>query len=215
MDTAQRATGVPPEILIRPTLMITGRSAAAIYRQPAAELARLARAGVIVKIAHGYYAAVPTGRQRDDWIPSLETLSAGLATAVFGPGGGAIWGLSAARVHGALPRATATGYVLGPTQHRDIELSIRSARVEFSKRDPARLDLEYLATELGPSLVTSIHQTILDLSTRPFEDGETPRADAVRALMERADLDRLAGLAANVRGRTALARALRLARHAA
>ncbi|MDP1878077.1 MAG: hypothetical protein Q8M17_11040 [Actinomycetota bacterium] len=215
MNTSPRATGVPHAILIQPTLMITGRSAAAVYSQPAAELARLARSGVIVKIAHGYYAALPTDKRRGDWVPSLETLSAGLAVAVFGPGRGAIWGLSAARVHGALPRATATGYVLGPTQHGDIELSIRSALVEFSKRDPARLDLEYLATELGPSLVTSIHQTILDLSTRPFVDGETPRADAVRALMERADLDRLASLAANVRGRSALARALRLARHAA
>ena len=201
---------VPAAALIHPTLMLTGRSAAAVYAQPAAQLLRLANAGAIIKIAHGYYAAIPVDKSKGDWLPSLETLTAGLATAIYGQGNGALWGLSAARVHGALPRAIATGFALGPSQHRPLALTVRPGEAHFRMRDPERLEVEYLATELGPGLVTSIEQTILDLSGQEFDADSEPRVEAVRNLMAMANADRLAELAARVRGRAALARARKL-----
>jgi hypothetical protein len=210
MAEVKHEVAVPASALIHPTLMLTGRSAAAAYAQPASQLHRLAEAGAIIKIARGYYAAIPVDKRKGDWLPSLETLTAGLATAIYGPGHGALWGLSAARVHGALPRALATGFALGPSQHRAIALTVRQGEVEFRKRDPERLELEYLNTELGPGLVTSIEQTILDLSVRAFGDESEPRVEAVRNLMALANADRLHELANRVRGRAALARANRL-----
>lgn len=207
MAERQHEVGVPSRVLIPPTLMLTGRSAAAVYAQPAAELKRLLDAGAVQKVAHGYYFAVPLSKRGTDWQPSIETLAAGLAAAIYGHGRGAIWGLSAARTHGALPRAISTAFLLGPRQHRPIELKARAGRVEFRKRDPDRLDLEYLATELGPALVTSIDQTILDLSAQPFLPEDEMRAGAVRTLMTMTVPERLADLAERVRGRTALGRA--------
>lgn len=214
MSNARRKAAVPTEALIRPTLMVTGRSASAAFSQPAAELSRLTKSGALIKIARGYYAAVPVDQGAGDWLPSMEALAAGLATAVFGYGHGVVWGLSAARAHGALPRAIATGFVCGPRQHRDISLTIRAGEVKFRKRDPERLDLEYFATDLGPGLVTSIEQTILDLSVQPFLDDDPTKAEAVITLMARADRARLAEIAGRVRGSTALARANKLVAHA-
>lgn len=210
MRSGARKPAVPAGALIRPTLMLTGRSAAAVYAQPAAELSRLAKAGAVIKIARGYYAAIPVDKREGDWLPSLETLAAGLATAIYGPNHGALWGLSAARVHGAMPRALSTAFALGPRQHRPIALTVRPGAVEFRKRDPQRIELEYLGTELGPGLVTSIEQTILDLSGQDFNDDSEPRVEAVRNLMALADADRLRELAGRARGRACLARATRL-----
>jgi hypothetical protein len=211
MTVGQRRSAVPAGALIRPTLMMTGRSAAGVYAQPAAELSRLAKAGAIVKLARGYFAAVPVDKRQMDWQPSMEAIAAGLATAVFGPDRAALWGLSAARVHGALPRAIATGFVLGPTQHRPIQLTARPGHVEFRQRDPQLFDVELFSTELGPGLVTSIEQTILDLSTRDVRDSDDMRAVVVRTLMARADQATLEGLAQRTRGQAALRRARKLA----
>lgn len=185
-----------------------------MYSQPAAELKRLTEAGAIIKIARGYYAAVPIGKQGGAWLPSMEDLTAGMASAVYGPGSGALWGLSAARVHGAVPRAIAAGYALGPAQHRPVTLLARSGRVMFRKRDPERLDLDFLDTELGPGLVTSVAQTVIDLSSRAFNDDADPRTEAVRNLMRAVDADELADLAVRVRGQAALDRARKLVAHA-
>ena len=209
-----RETAVPARALLEPTLLLTGRSAAVVYSQPAAELKRLADAGVIIKIARGYYAAVPIGKQGGAWLPSMEDLTAGLASAVYGLGRGALWGLSAARVHGAVPRAIAAGYALGPAQHRPVTLLARPGQVTFRKRDPERLDLDFLETELGPGRVTSVAQTILDLSSRAFDDEGDPRTEAVRNLMTSVDADELADLAVRVRGQAALHRARTLVAHA-
>lgn len=190
--------------------MLTGRSAARVYAQPAAELARLTRGGAAIKLARGFYAAVPVDKRGRTWLPSLEDITAGIATAVYGPGNGALWGLSAARVHGALPRALSVGYAFGPAQHRSIPLIAHAGRVEFRRRDPQRLALEFLDTELGPGLVTSVAQTILDLSSQDFSHEADVRSEAVRNLMSLVDGAELTDLADRVRGRTALARARKL-----
>lgn len=212
MKSFRHRTAVPSGALLLPTLMLTGRSAGAVYAQPAAELKRLHEAGAIVKVARGYYAAVPVGKTGHGWLPSTEDLTAGLASAVYGPGSGAVWGLSAARMHGALPRAIAAGFACGPRQHRPIRLTIRAGEVTFRMRDPERLALDYVETELGPGLVTSIAQTILDLSSRPFVEDADPRREAVLNLMGVVDPDELADLARSVRGHTALGRARALVR---
>lgn len=209
-----RATGVPAAALLAPTLLLTGRSAGAVYAQPAAELKRLTEAGAIVKIARGYYAAVPVGKRAGEWRPSMEDLAAGIASAVYGPGIGALWGLSAARVHGAVPRAIGIGYAFGPAQHRPIALVCRPGQVQFRKRDPERLDVEYLTTELGPGLVTSIAQTILDLSSRDLGGAGDLRTEAVRNLLALVDPDELVELAGRTRGMAALRRAQRIDTHA-
>lgn len=214
MMASERRPSVPPAALLSPTLMLTVRSAALTYANPAVEVRRLTDAKALIKIARGYYAAVPIGKQATSWLPSMEDLAAGLASAVYGPGNGVLWGLSAARAHGALPRAIATGYAFGPTQHRPITLHLRSGQVQFRKRDPERLDVEYLDTELGPGLVTSAAQTILDLSSRAFEGEADLRTEAVRNLMNVVDVDELADLATRVRGLTALNRARKVASHA-
>ena len=145
-----------------------------------------------------------------DWLPSMEDLAAGVASAVYGPGQGAICGLSAARAHGAIPRAFAAGFVLGPTQHRPMALVARSGLVHFSKRDLTSLSLDYLDTAVGPGLTTSVAQTILDLARGPLQEDDTQRGEAIRNLMHVVDDDELAELADRVRGRAALVRARRL-----
>lgn len=214
MRGSAASTGVPAGALLAPTLMLTGSSASAVYSQPAAELARLTKAGAAIKLARGFYVAVPVGKDPRSWLPSMEDIASGIATAIYGVGQGALWGLSAARVHGALPRALAVGYALGPSQHRPVPLLARSGHVEFRRRDPHRLDLDYLPTELGPGLVTSIAQTVLDLSARAFDETDPLRREAVINLMSVVDHDELVDLSERVRGRAALARAQGLVRHA-
>lgn len=191
--------------------MITGRSAAAAYAQPAAELARLAEAGRVLRVARGYYAAVPVDKVGTDWRPSLESLAAGIAIAVYGVGRGALWGLSAARVHGGLPRAISTGFAFGDRQHRPVQLTTRSGRVMFRKRDPDRLSLETVVTDIGPALVTTVEQTILDLCASPITDPADPRTESVLSLMAMTTEHRVQHLAGRVRGASAWNRARRLA----
>lgn len=125
-----------------------------------------------------------------------------------------MWGFSAARVHGAIPRAIGVGYAFGPTQHRPIALVCRAGQVQFRRRDPERLDVEYLNTELGPGLVTSIAQTILDLSERATDHADALRMKAIRTLMKAVDPDELADLAARTRGLAALQRARKVVSNA-
>lgn len=207
-------SGVPAEALLSHTLMLTGRSALGVYAQPAAELARLTRNGAAIKLARGFYAAVPVGKSAESWLPSLESTAAGIANAIYGVGTGAIWGLSAARVHGALPRALSVGYAMGPTQHGVVDLIARSGHVEFRCRDTRRLELEYFDTDLGPGLMTSIAQTILDLSSSDFKESGDPRSEAVRNLVAMVEPSELDDLAQRVRGKAALGRVRQLVAHA-
>jgi hypothetical protein len=152
---------------------------------------------------------VPPDRVRGTWLPELEAAAAGLAAAAYGPDRAVLMGLSAARQHGALPRAIAVAVVAVPRQHAPLTLTDRPARVLFVQRDVERLDAERTRTELGPALVTGIEQTVLDLARRPELGGMPDEArNAVRALLHRADQTVLDQLADNQRLRSALGRAL-------
>ena len=99
--------------------------------------------------------------------PGLEVAAAGIAVAAYGPDDAVVMGVSAARLHGAIPRPLATAVVAVPTRHDPIRLADRKAVVRFAVRDTARLDAERIDTELGPVLVTTAEQTVLDLMKRP------------------------------------------------
>jgi AbiEi antitoxin C-terminal domain len=142
------------------------------------------------------------------WMPGLEAAAAGIASAIYGPDDTVVMGVSAARLHGAIPRALATGTVAVPAQHRPIALSDRTAVVRFVKRDTQGLDAERYETELGPTLVTTPEQTILDLAHRPeLGDAQIDVPTAVAALYERSDQGRLQTLATEQRRGASLKRA--------
>jgi hypothetical protein len=119
----------------------------------------------------------------------------GIAQADYGRGDVALMGVSAARHHGAIPRALGVAVVAVPLQRPQMESDI--GRIVFVKRDVSRLDLERVETQLTPGWVATVEQTLLDLAARPTL-GDLQRLDvdeAVKALAVRADwslLDRLA-----------------------
>ena len=183
------------------------------YAHPASQLRRLEQLGVLHRLAHGYYTVVPQDQIGTGWMPTLEAAAAGIAAARFHPARAPLMGVSAARVHGALPRALAVAIVAAPTQHDPITLLDRPASVRFVKRDTTRVDVETVTTELGRALVTSIEQTVLDLARRPVLGvAEDQIPEALRALLPRCEPEVLDELARLQRLRSALARARDLAR---
>jgi predicted transcriptional regulator of viral defense system len=201
-------TAVPRELAALPLRTVRPKDAQHVYAQPRGEMRRLERRGVLHRLAHGYYVVVPPDQTGTGWMPTLETAAAGIATADFGPPNAIVMGVSAARLHGAIPRAIGTAVVAVPAQRKAITLADRAATVRFVKRDTGRLDAERLGTELGATLVTTPEQTVLDLARRPnLGDAEDEARDAVRILIARADVDLLDELAASQRARASLRRA--------
>ena len=95
-----------------------------------------------------------------------------------------------------------------PRQHREIALSDRPAVVRFVKRDTGSLDAERIDTPLGPTLVTTPEQTVLDLAHRPeLGDVEVDIHAAVAELYARSDQQRLSALASDQRRMASLRRA--------
>lgn len=123
--------------------------------------------GVLHRVAIGYYIVVPQDMVRRRWLPELEVAAAGIAAAIYWPENAILMGSSAVPAPGAIPRALATAIVAVPKQHRPISLVDRSAVVQFVKRDTDTLDAERVRTQLGPALVTTPEQTVLDLAHRP------------------------------------------------
>ncbi|WP_143537843.1 type IV toxin-antitoxin system AbiEi family antitoxin [Rhodococcus sp. 14-1411-2a] len=100
----------------------------------------------------------------DAW---LGAAAAGIAVSAYGRDDAVVMGVSAARLHGAIPRALATAVVAVPTRHDPIRLADREAVIRFVVRDMARLDAERIDTELGAVLVTTAKQTVFDLAMCP------------------------------------------------
>lgn len=206
---AQTVARVPPALLRRPLRVLRPRDAASTYAHPRPEFARLARTGALHRVATGYYAVIPDDQVGRGWRPELEAVALGIAAADEGIDTVALMGLSAARIHGAIPRALAIA-IVAATRHRPtLRLADREATVVFVRRDVATLDLQRHTCELGNGWVTTIEQTVLDLAARP-ELGGLPREAhaAVQALLPRADRDLLTELAAAQRRRATLSRIL-------
>jgi hypothetical protein len=156
---------------------------------------------------------VPQDQVGTDWMPTLEAAAAAIAAARFHPARSPLMGVSAARAHGALPRALGTAIVAAPAQHEPVTLLDRPASVRFVKRDTTQLDVETVTTELGRALVTSLEQTVLELARRPtLGVAEDQIPEALRALLPRREPEVLDELAGRQRLRSALERARAWAR---
>lgn len=204
---SRRAAGVPARLARRSNRVVRPRDVADVYAHPRAELARLAGTGVLRRLATGYYALVPLNRLGDDaWRPELEPAALGIAIADYGAAAVALVGVSAARHHGAVPRAVAAALVAVPKQRPVLRTEI--GEIGFVKRDVARLDVERVDTELVAGWVTTVEQTLLDIAARP--DRYAPHVDdpaeTMAALRRRADLGLVAELAARQHQPTALRR---------
>ena len=206
-DVRRRHAGLPPAFARLPMRMVRAATAADVYAHPRAELARLTDLGLLHRVATGFYVAVPDDRVGTEWMPGLEAAAVGIAVAAYGRDDAVVMGISAARLHGVLPRALATAVVAVPTRHDPIRLVDRPALVRFVVRDTARLDAERIDTELGPVLVTTAEQTVLDLVKRPgLGDAESEVWPAVEQLYRRCDPDVLAEIAEAQKMRTTLSR---------
>lgn len=211
-STAHRVSGLPATLAAMPAGVVRPADAVNVYAHPPAEFRRLAARGLLHRLATGYYVPVPTADRDRSWLPTLEAAAYGIAAADYGPDDAVLMGLSAARLHGAVPRALAVAVVAVPKQRPVLRLLDRVADVRFVRRDVARLDAERLPTELGTALATGIEQTVLDLAHRPRLGGVDAEARAaVASLWPRADPDVLDYLASQQRLRAALERARSLA----
>ncbi|WP_369637942.1 type IV toxin-antitoxin system AbiEi family antitoxin [Nocardia sp. JMUB6875] len=200
-------TLLPSELWRMPLRTVRPQDLAGIYAQPRPEVARLVEQGVLHRVAYGYYVIVPPDYVGRAWLPELEAAAAGIASSIYGPDQAIVMGVSAARILGAIPRALATAVIAVPSQHRPITLTDRSAQVRFVRRDTDALDAERVETPLGPALVTTPEQTVLDLARRPeLGNAETEVRGAIATLYRRSDPSRLAQLAANQRLSAALRR---------
>lgn len=192
----RRQTGLPTEFARLPMRMVRAATAAQVYAHPRPELVRLTELGLLHRVATGFYAAVPDDKVGTGWMPGLEAVAAGIAVAAYGRDDAVVMGVSAARLHGLIPRALATAVVAVPTRHDQIRLVDRQAVVRFVVRDTPRLDAERIDTELGPVLVTTAEQTVLDLVKRPgLGDAEGEVWPAVEQLYRRCDPDVLSEIA--------------------
>jgi hypothetical protein len=206
---ARAPARVPPALLRRPLRVVRPRDAAGVYAHPRPEFARLARAGALHRLATGYYAVVPDDQLDRRWLPELEPAALAIAAADEGVDSVALMGISAARVHGAIPRALGVA-IVATTRHRPtLRLADRDATVLFVRRNVAALDLERFTSELGNGWVTTVEQTVLDLAARLDLGGLPAEAEAsIRALLPRADRDILEDLATAQRRRATLQRVL-------
>ncbi|MFC7573142.1 hypothetical protein ACFQX8_12380 [Klenkia terrae] len=100
-------TAVPTAITQAPLRTIRPQDLAAVYTQPNVQLARLTRGGRVRKAAPGLYYALPDD-QDVTWLPTLEAVAAGAATALYGDRVPVLMHLTAARLHGALPAPSAS-----------------------------------------------------------------------------------------------------------
>lgn len=207
---ARMSVGVPPRLARRANRVLRPRDAEDVYEHPRAEFARLTRLGALRRLATGYYALVPQERVGDRrWTPAIEAVALGVAQADYGTPNVALMGVTAARHHGAIPRAIALAVVAVPKQRPVLRGEV--GPVVFVKRDVSRLDLERIDTQLVSGWVTSVEQTLLDLASRP-ELGDLSMSEvdeAMGALATRADWDLVAQLAKDQHRPGALAVAAR------
>lgn len=203
---------LPPEIAAADPRVVRPRDLLQRYANPSKELNRLARNGVLLSLARGYYAVIPEPFRGSAWRPSAEDAGLAVAQADYGREQVAAMGMSAARLLGSVPRALATSIIAVPRQRAALDTT--AGRFHFVRRDVQRLDVQRIQTELSTGLVTTPEQTILDLADRPalgslsgLEVGE-----AIQRLAGRVDWALVAEIAAAQRKRPAAVRAAAIAR---
>lgn len=177
-----------------------------VYAYPGPQLAILERRGVVLRLAHGFYCAVPAEHVGGAWRPTIEAAAAAVATAAYGEGVPVLTGLSAARVHRALPRAIGVGFVAVPAQRRPLPLAGRDGDIRFVRRDVKELDAIAVTTELGRALATTPEQTVLDLARLDPRGEDADSQEAIATLWRRSDPDALRAIADRQRMKATYAR---------
>lgn len=198
---------LPVEISGADPRVVRPRDLRGRYALPAKELARLADAGALLHLAHGYYAVVPEHYRGTRWRPSIEAVGLAIAQADYGHEHVAGMGPTAARLLGAIPRALGVAVVAVPKQRPQLETAVGPVR--FVTRDVRALDVQRTETELAAGWVTSAEQTVLDLADRPALGGLTTDdiTAAIRRLVPDVDWARVGRLAREQRKRPAAVRA--------
>ena len=174
------------------------RDAKEIYTQPALQFKRLEKTGVLLKLAHGYYLHVPEAMRGKAWRPEMEALALALGQADYGKNEVALMHISAARIHGALPRALALAVLAVPKQRPILETKF--GRIIFVKREVSELQRMRIDTELGSGWVTSLELTTLDLAKREnlILDFEEIVQEAAIALFQRVGREKLSVFATTI-----------------
>jgi len=138
-DASETAVGLPSKLTRRSNPVLCPRDAADVYAHPRPKLARLARRGALRPVTHGYYVMVTQRRLADRrGRPELHAMALGIAVVDYGINDVAWMGISAARHHGALPRAVAVVAIL--RQRPVLHLGI--GQVAFVERHVERLNVE-------------------------------------------------------------------------
>lgn len=198
-EIARRAARAPMRT-IRPADL------AETYAYPRPEIRELERRGVLHRLAHGIYCAVPPEGDPQEWRPALEAATAAVATSLYGDRVPVLTGLTAARMHRALPRAISVGYVAVPTRRRALRLADREGEIRFVMRAVSELDAVAMATELGQTLVTTAEQTVLDLARADPREEDLDAQQAINALWPQCDPAVLEEIAGRQRMRATLRR---------
>lgn len=176
------------------------------YAHPRQEVREFDRLGLLHRLAHGIYCAVPPESDPTTWRPTLEAATAAVATALYGDRVPVLMGLTAARMHRALPRAIGIGYVAVPTRRRALRLADRDSEVRFAMREVGVLDAVAMTTDLGQALVTTPEQTVLDLARADPRAEDVDAQEAIGALWPECDAAVLEEIAGRQRMRSTYAR---------
>jgi len=177
------------------------------------DMARMEANGAILRVARGAYVLVPEAQRRPNpaWRPNIERVALGLAAATYGRNHVALIGPSAARAHGAIPRAASIATVSYPsTRPRDIQTIVGTVRTY--RRTIDKMDVVRVSNDVVNGLVTSREMTMLDLASNtpkwPLLDDS--RLEALRLLSTRVDWDLLDNLASSYRKKSAQRRLVEL-----
>lgn len=180
------------------------------YVNPRKALADGVADGRLHRVARGIYMARPR-TATDRWKPTIETAAVAVGALRMGqeiP----LMGMSAARLHNALPRAINRAWLAAPRTHRPVQLCDGGVVQFVTRRGLGDLDVEKVATDLGAVTVTTVEQTILDLMRRWGADGmEGEIEPVVRALADQTDFKGVARLVVEGKGsRAALDRFMKV-----
>jgi hypothetical protein len=137
--------------------------------------------------------------ERGRWKPDPAAVALGIATADYDRDAVALIGATAARRHGAWPRALAAADIATPKQRPRLKTTYGVIR--FVKRDVATLDTEAIHTDVTDGWTATREQTILDLARRPDLAGDNATARTMlEELLRRADVEHLFELARGTQG---------------
>ena len=170
------------------------------------DMARMEANGAILRVARGSYVLVPEAQRQPNptWRPNIERVALGIAAAAFGINNVALIGPSAARAHGAIPRASGIATVSYPsTRPRDIATVVGTVRTY--RRTVDQMDVVRVNNDVVDGLATSREMTMLDLASKApkWPIAEDPRLEALRLLSIRVDWNLLDELAARFRKKAA------------